>query len=99
MSRYDPWGPISSTLYSINDSELVENVVGFTGLKVPWPVLDDRTGYSHRTRIRAYKPVIQAAYDALEDEEKGKFAKRTISNATPRSSLNTVFVGLLSDLR
>ena len=76
MSQYDPWGPISSTLYSINDSELVENVVGFTGLKVPWPVLDDRTGYSHRTRIRAYKPVIQAAYDALEDEEKGKFAEK-----------------------
>ena len=38
--------------------------------------MDNRTGYSHGTRIRAYKPVIQAAYDVLEEEEKGKVAER-----------------------
>ena len=101
MSQYDPWGPISSTLYSINDSELVERVVGFTGLKVPWPVLDDRTGYSHRTRIRAYKPVIQAAYDALEDGEKGKFAERVakgLLNSEFKSEIKEQLVERLNDI-
>jgi hypothetical protein len=32
MHQYDPWGPISSTLYTINDSDLVENLIGFTGM-------------------------------------------------------------------
>ena len=101
MSQYDPWGPISSTLYSINDSELVENVVGFTGLKVPWPVLDKTTGYSHRTRVRAYKPIIQAAYDALVDEEKGKFAERVakgLLNIVIKSEIKEQLVERLNDI-
>ena len=75
MSQYDPWGPISSTLYSINDSDLVENVIGYTGVAVQWPILDEKTGYSHGTRIRAYKPAINAAYATLEDQAKGNFAQ------------------------
>ena len=72
MNRYDPWVPISSTLYSINDSDLVQSVIGLAGLEVQWPVWDG----THKTRIRAYIPIIQAAYDALENEEKGRFAER-----------------------
>lgn len=40
-----------------------------------WPVLDQQAGYSHKTRIRAYKPAIDSAYRALADQDKGIFVQ------------------------
>jgi hypothetical protein len=71
MTRYDPWGPISAALYEGNDSDLVQTVVDYTGVLVPWPA----GGPSHLTRIRVFRPLIQAAYAELADEEKGRFAQ------------------------
>lgn len=75
MNKYDPWGPISATLFSTVDSDLVQRIIDFTGVVLPWPALDDRTGYSHGTRLRAFRPVILEAYVALSNEEKGRFAQ------------------------
>lgn len=61
--------------YSEFNSDLVEIVIGCTGIHVDWPVLTEQTGYSHALRIRAYKPAINAAYEALEDQNKGIVAQ------------------------
>ena len=70
LHKYDPWGPVSSTLYTLNNSDLVENLLGFTG------VLHLSSSRStHIERIREYKPIIQTAYEQLPDNEKGRFAQ------------------------
>ena len=70
MHKYDPWGPISSILYTINNSDLVENLIELTG------VLHLSSGRStHLERIREYKQIIRRAYDDLPDDEKGRFAQ------------------------
>jgi hypothetical protein len=71
MTRYDPWGPISAALYEENNSDLVQTVVDYTGISIPWPA----AGYSHATRIRDFRHLIQGAYTELADEEKGRFAQ------------------------
>src|SRR5260370_39522303 len=73
-SKFDPWGPISSTLYALNNSDLVEEIIGYTGLAIKWPVLGTTASYSHSTRIRAYKPIINAAYSALDDPDRALIA-------------------------
>lgn len=87
---HDPWGPISATLYEVGSSDLVENIVRHTGVSVAWPTLDERTGYSHKTRIRAYKPAVEAAYSQLHDDEKRVFvqvvAKRLLQSRIPDSA-------------
>jgi len=76
MSKFDPWGPIASTLYSIEDSDLVQTVIGLTGVLVDWPVPDERTGFSNKTRIRAFRPRIDRAYKAIaSDEDRSRFAQ------------------------
>src|SRR5579872_3162024 len=74
-SRYDPWGPISALLFGIGDSDFVLNAVGMTGVDFKWQPLSDREAFSHGTRIRAYRPLIDAAYGTLPDEQKGRFAQ------------------------
>jgi hypothetical protein len=74
MTKYDPWGPISSTLFSTRDSDFVQQTIDLTGVGVQWPRLDEKADHSHLTRIRAFRPAIQAAYSELADEQKGQFA-------------------------
>jgi hypothetical protein len=71
MQRYDPWDPISINLYDINKSDLVENLIGLTGLSLK--LSSDQS--THVQRIREYKPIIQTAYDGLPDDERGRFAQ------------------------
>ena len=70
MNKYDPWGPISSHLFSINNSDLVEDLIGRTGVLT---LSSDRS--THKERIREYKKVIQIVYDDLPDDEKGRFTQ------------------------
>ncbi len=70
MNKYDPWGPISSLLFSINNSDFVEDLIGRTGVLT---LSSDRS--THKERIREHKKVIQIAYDELPDDEKGLFTQ------------------------
>ena len=83
MHRYDPWGPISSTLYTINDSDLVENLIGFTGVLNLSSKLE-----THKERIREYKPIIQTAYNELPDDQKGQFAQIVAKGLLPNRNVD-----------
>jgi hypothetical protein len=98
MFRYDPWGPISTTLYTNNNSDLVENLIGFTGISLY--LSSSQT--SHVKRIREYKPIIQTAYDDLPDEEKGRFAqivaKELLANNTVLDEIKDSLVDRLNNI-
>jgi hypothetical protein len=101
MSKYDPWGPIASTLYLNNSSDLVENVMGLTGMSIQWPVLSDADRYAHINRIRAYKPAINAAYSALPDEEKGRVAQivaKGLLNSSIKNETKHLLIDRLNDI-
>src|SRR3990167_788388 len=91
MHRYDPWGPISSTLYTINDSDLVENLIGLTGLLT----LSSHCS-THKERIREYKGIIQAAYAGLPDDKKGRFAQ-IVAKGLLNSSMGNLAKKTLND--
>lgn len=81
ITKFDPWGPVSTALFSNRDSDLVQDLVGFGGLVIAWPDLDPNTdGRSNPSRIRAYRPLIQQAYIRLPEDEKGRFAKSSQSD-------------------
>jgi hypothetical protein len=72
--KYDPWGPISTVLYEINDSDFVHNAISNTGIIVSWrPLTKNESG--HGTRIRAFRQDIDHAYSGLDDDEKVPFAQ------------------------
>lgn len=73
--QLEPWGPISTVLYDIGSSDFVEKAIGCTGVAINWPILDEKDTYSNGTRIRAYKPAINSAYSALENEKRVIFAE------------------------
>jgi len=63
----DPWRVIRSFLARI-DSRAVPDVVDRAGLTVDW-TLTDREDYSHSYRWAAYRPRIDAAYEALQSDD------------------------------
>lgn len=103
LSKFDPWGPISSTLYSINKSDLVELVIRSTGVAVDWPVLADGKDSTHMTRIRTFKPLIDRAYNAISaDEDRGRFvqvvAKRLMRADRISKETKLILVEQLNDI-
>lgn len=75
MASYDPWGPISASLYEWNDADFVDTAIRYSGVDVEWPEPNPASGYSNRTRIRSYKASIDGAYNALDEEGKGRFCQ------------------------
>ena len=74
-SKFDPWGPISSVLYEIKDSDLVENAIANTGVHIDWYPMSAKESYSHSTRIRALRRDIKTSYNQLDQRNKGLFAR------------------------
>ena len=72
---FDPWGPISSTLYETKDSDLVENTIANTGVQIIRRQWSKDDLYSHSTRIRALRRDIEIAYAQLDPNDKGRFAQ------------------------
>lgn len=58
------WAIVFGYLLDFRSDDVVR-VVSRAGLNVDW-TLTEREAYSHSTRVRAYAPRIQAAFDALE---------------------------------
>lgn len=63
------WPVISSVLFDIGTSDIVSLIVGAAGLEVDWTVTKEEA-FSHKTRIRAYRPKIEAAYQKLDSEDR-----------------------------
>jgi hypothetical protein len=63
----DPWRVIRSFLADI-DSRAVPDIIDRAGLAVDW-TLTQRQDYSHSYRWSAYRPRIDAAYEALQSDE------------------------------
>ncbi len=94
-NRFDPWGPISTVLYEIGNSDFVQDAIGNTGVDVNWRPLTKNESYSHSTRIRAFRRDINAAYRNLNDDQKGLFAQivvkailRRPDRESPKQALN-----------
>ncbi len=83
-NKFDPWGPISTVLYSIGYSDFVQDAIGNTGVDVAWHPLTRDEKYSHGTRIRAFRQDISGAYRNLEDDQKGQFAQIVVKTMLRR---------------
>lgn len=66
-SDLNPWPVIRSFLLRL-DSYEVPDTVDRAGLTVDW-TLTDKKDYSHKTRLAAYRPLIDAAYQSLSNDE------------------------------
>ena len=62
------WPVISSVLFDIADSDTIRSIIGVAGIEVDW-TLSTKEAYSHRTRNRAYRPKVEAAYKNLDSSD------------------------------
>jgi hypothetical protein len=97
--KYDPWGPISTTLYEINNSDFVLNAISNTGVIVSWQPLTRNESVSHSTRIRAFRHDITYAYSDLNDDQKGLFAQIVVKAMLSRWDGDELRVKLLDRLK
>lgn len=70
-TKFDPWGPISSVLYEINNSDFVQTAIANTGIDIEWTPFSKADAYSHGTRIRALRRDIAAAYARMDNDARG----------------------------
>lgn len=87
---FDPWGPISLALFEVGNADFVEDAISATGLIALWKPLSTAERYSNNTRIRARKPEINAAYDALPKEHRGPFVQGLLRSVFERPEGNTI---------
>jgi hypothetical protein len=97
----DPWRVIRSFLAEI-DSRAVPDVMDRAGLAVDW-ILTERQDYSHSYRWSAYRPRIDAAYEALQsDDDRLRIAFIVASDLSRRGlqqKLNEALRGIGWELR
>lgn len=74
-AKFDPWGPISSVLCEINDSDFVQTVIANTGIEIDWTPFSKADAYSHGTRIRALLRDISSAYAQIDQDTRGLVAR------------------------
>jgi hypothetical protein len=91
-TRFDPWGPVSTVLYEINDSDFLQNAVAKTGITIDWTPMTKGESYSHGTRIRAMRGDINAAYSGLSDDKKGHFVQIIVKAILKRHDATDVGV-------
>lgn len=96
--NFDPWGPISSVLYEIKDSDFVENAIANTGINIRWHPFSKADAYSHGTRIRALRRDINAAYAGLDQDQRGLFAQVVLKSMLRRPDGEELRTGLIDRL-
>jgi hypothetical protein len=74
-TKFDPWGPISSVLYEIKDSDFVQTAIANTGIEIDWTPFSKADAYSHSTRIRALRRDISSAYAQIDQDTRGLVAR------------------------
>jgi hypothetical protein len=98
LAKFDPWGPISTILYEIGDSDFVENTIGNTGIDVAWRTLTREESYSHSTRIRAMRRDISRAYAELSEQHRGQFAQIVLKPILERHNAELLLPKLIDRL-
>jgi hypothetical protein len=83
---FDPWGPIGSVLYGLNNSDAVQDVVGASGFRVAWRQMSTAEVYSHATRVRALRRDIDRAYAEASPEHRGLFAQAVVREIMRREN-------------
>ena len=63
-----PWPPLLAILLELDSTEVV-SLIDRTGLAVNW-ALSRNDDYSNRTRKRAYRPRIEAALHAVDEDSR-----------------------------
>lgn len=97
-SIFDPWGPISSVLYEIKDSDFVQNAIANTGIDINWRPFSKEDKYSHSTRIRALRRDISAAYAMLDQDQRGTFGQIVVKAMLQRHDGEEVRAKLVEHL-
>lgn len=97
--KFDAWGPVSTALYESDNSDFVQNAIGNTGMRVDWRPLTRNEAYSHGTRIRAYRDMIQQAYQELDNEQKGHVAQVIVRAILDRHDGDRIREGLVNRLQ
>lgn len=87
-----------SVLYEIGDSDFLQNVVIKTGVSLVWTPLTRSENYSHSTRIRAFRRDIEAAYEAIEKEQKGIFLQIIVKAMLKRDKDDSIRLKLIDAL-
>ena len=64
----DPWPPLLAITFELDSTEVV-SLIDLTGLLVVWR-LTSNDDYSNKTRKRAYRPRIEAAIHAVDEESR-----------------------------
>jgi hypothetical protein len=95
---FDPWGPISSILYEIRDSDFVQNAIANTGIDIDWRPFSKADAYSHSTRIRALRRDITAAYAELDQDQRGLFAQIVVKAMLQRQDAEELRGNLIDRL-
>lgn len=82
----DPWGPILSILIELNNSDFFESTILRTGAVTEFRALTDAESYSNVTRLRVRKAEVMAAYQALDDDQKGPFVQIVVQAIIGRAN-------------
>lgn len=93
-SALHPWPVIRSFLLELSSYE-VPKVVDRAGLKVDW-TLSSQKDYSDKMRISAYRPLIDTAYEQLDEEESVRTAYVVASEIASRGLGEKLDSALLS---
>jgi len=90
-NRFDPWGPISTVLYGTSDFDFVLDAINNTGIVVESHPLNKNENFSHKTRIRAFRQDVTKAYQALNLDERRRFAQIVAKSILERPNANELF--------
>jgi hypothetical protein len=92
-----PWPVVATLLFERSSDDVVE-IIGLTGLEVDWQ-LTAKEEYSHTTRKRAFRPRVERALEALDEEARLRVAWVVASELLRRdAALRERLVGLLEPI-
>ena len=72
-AQLDPWRVVCGVLFDCDDIDRIQSIIDEAGLIVDWN-LTEKQDVSRRTRKKAWRPRVHAAYDRLADDNKLRVA-------------------------
>jgi len=95
-AELDPWRVIRSFLANVSSRE-VPDIIDRAGLKVDWG-LTEREDHTHSGRWAAYRPRIDAAYDALQSDDNRLRIALIVARELSKRDLQTEINDALRDI-
>ena len=90
--QLDPWRVIVACLFEL-DSHETPGIIDMSGMAIDWR-LTEREDYSHKYRKAAYRPRINAAYEALNEDDKLRVAFIVCAELAQRGLAEQLNAGL-----